>query len=117
MMLKLLFRVGRTARAGATGEAFHIVLPEEVSEISSMIHSSKAPLKEKRFFGSASAQKVAEIEEKMSKRAAIIPKWGKRTGMPGRGGGFSRGGRGFSRGGFTRQTRQSRSSRMRRRFG
>ncbi len=113
-----IHRVGRTGRAGATGEAFHIVLPEEVSEISSMIRSSKAPLKEKRFFGKASAEKVAEIEEKMSKRASIIPKWGKRTGMPGRSRGFSRGGRGgFSRGGFTRQTRQSRNSRVRRRFG
>ncbi len=108
-----IHRVGRTGRAGAEGEAFHIVLPEEVSEISSMIHTSKAPLKEKRFFGSASKEKVAEIEEKMSKRAAIIPKWGKRTGMPGRGG-FSRGGgRGFSggRGGFSRGGNFSRGRR------
>jgi len=94
-----IHRVGRTGRAGASGRAIHIATPSEANELAVIEHFAKVIIPKKSFKGALPEEKAFELSERLEQGQAIIPKWTKRTGGPGRGsfGGQRRGGFGGRR--------------------
>ena len=92
-------RIGRTARAGASGDAITFVTREQIPELMGIQHFVKVNIDKHRF---ENGQLLETDPEEFSEQNVIIKKWGKRTGGGFRGGGFSRGPR---RGGFGRPSR------------
>ncbi|MFH1229756.1 MAG: DEAD/DEAH box helicase [Candidatus Aenigmatarchaeota archaeon] len=100
-------RIGRTGRAGASGDAITLFTQDDISEILRYEYFIKVKIPKQKFENGS----MGEVNpEEFSEKNVIIKKWGKREGSRGGGGfrrgGFSRGGGGFNRrssgGGFGR---------------
>jgi len=92
-----IHRIGRTARAGASGESITFVTNEEIPDLLRIENFVKVKIEKKRFLNN---EFVEISSDEISARNVIIPKWNRkerfRGGFGGRGGFRSRGG--FSRG-------------------
>jgi ATP-dependent RNA helicase DeaD len=92
-----IHRIGRTARAGASGKSITFTTPEEIPDLLRIENFVKVKIEKQKFVNG----EVLEISpDEISARSAIIPKWNRRErfsgGFRGRGG-FGRGS-GFNRG-------------------
>ncbi len=100
-----IHRIGRTARAGASGKAITFVTPEEVSDFLRVEHFVNVKIEKKKF---VNGEFVDVNPEEFSVSRAIIPKWTRKERFGSRGG--------FGRGGGSGR-RPSNSGFGRRRFG
>jgi ATP-dependent RNA helicase DeaD len=87
-----LHRIGRTARAGASGKSITFVTPEEIPDLLRIENFVKVKIEKQKF---SNGEVLAISSDEISARSVIIPKWNRRERF---GGGFS-GRRGFGRGG------------------
>ncbi len=112
-----IHRIGRTGRAGASGDSITFVTPEEIPDLLRIEHFVNVKIEKQKF---VNGQLIEPSPEEFSVRSAIIPKWNRSDRNRGRfGGGFgqvsSHGGSRFRRGsGFHGGSNQGRFSRRRR---
>ena len=84
-----IHRVGRTGRAGASGDSITFVTPEEIPELLRIEHFVKVKIEKHKF---VNGESVDVNPEEFSMRDVIIPKWNRNDRNRGRfGGGFRRG--------------------------
>jgi len=87
-----IHRIGRTARAGASGKSITFVAPEEIPDFLRFEHFVKVKIEKQKF---ENGEFVAVSPEEFSVSRAIIPKWSRKERLGGR---FNRGfGRGPNR--------------------
>ena len=113
-------RIGRTGRAGASGDSIIFITPDEIQNFLRIQHFVKVNIEKHKF---ANGQVMEVNPEEFSERNVIIKKWDRREGFR-RGRGFrqvsSHGRFGFRRGGlrssrgFGQRTRRGRFERRRR---
>jgi len=94
-----IHRIGRTARAGASGKSITFTTPEEIPDLLRIENFVKVKIEKQKYLN---GEVLAVSPDEISVRSAIIPKWNRRERFSGGFGSRSRfGGRGRFNRGFT----------------